>query len=161
MARVIDVGVDGAVLLVGGAAVAALGWSVGVSIRAAARGPRWALSHLAASDRVVVVAAACGALVAVIVDPSWAGIGIVYIAAVVWLLAGVVRRILEHAAVAGDLDGLAPHRQAAVVVAARRRFAVLGLILAVVATAAWTVGPPAWVGAAAGAVLLGAALALR
>ncbi len=157
----IDVGGDGAVLLVGGAAVAALGWSVGVSIRAASRGPRWALGHFIAADRVIVAAAACGGLVGVLVDPLWAGIGIIYVAAVVWLLAGVVRRILEHAAVAGDLDGLAPHRRAAIVLAARRRFAVLGIVIGVVAAAAWTVGPPAWVGAAAGAVLVAAALVLR
>jgi len=156
----IAVGPDGGTLLVGAVAVAALGWSAVLGILAADRGPGWAREHLLAADRVIVAVAVGGAATALVVAPRWVGPGIVWVAAVVWVLAGYVRLVVERAE-GGAARALPPARRAAIVRSARRGYGALGAAAGAVSVAAWDVGPVAWVGLAAAAVLAGTAVLLR
>lgn len=158
----IELGQDAAVLVVGLAAVAAVGWSSYVSVRSAAAGPAWALAHLARLRPVWIVLAVAGLVSLVAVTPVWAGMGILYILAAVVFLSSTLRKSLMRLEALDGFDELPLERRMRIVGRARRLLLILGLVLAILGGWALTAsaGTVALIVLALGATLMGTAALL-
>ncbi len=158
----IDLGQDGAIIIAGLAAVAAVAWGANLSVRSAVRGPAWALAHLSGANRYLVGGFLVGAAVTFLVRPPWAGLAVTYVAAMVWFLAAMLRRNLIRVDAAGGFVEVAAERRAEIVGKARRFLNLGAAVLAVAGlVAGLDSGPAAWVTLAMAVVLAGTALGLR
>lgn len=158
----IELNPEAALLVVGLAFVAVVGWGASISIRSASRGPRWALGHLAAVRPVLVGGVVLGLVVTVAVRPLWAGLAVVYMAFTVLFLSAMLRRSLIRLDASGGLDDLPMVRRREIVRRARRMILVAGIVLAAVGLvgSAAGAGPVAWVPATLGVTLVATAVSL-
>lgn len=90
-------------------------WAAHISVNSTTRGPDWAIDRLQRESRLSVAVIVAGVLAAVLVDPAWMGLGVVYLAGVVAWTARAVLRTLVRIQAAGEYEPLSAERQAAVV----------------------------------------------
>ncbi len=90
-------------------------WAAHISVNSTTRGPDWAIDRLPRESLWSVAAMAAGVLAAVLVDPAWVGLGVVYLAGVVAWTARAVLKGLVRIQDAGEYEPLPAERQAAVV----------------------------------------------
>ncbi len=140
-------------------AVSAVGWGAVLSVRSAVRGPEWALSHVRAVRRMLLVVAA-GLAVVFLVDPVWAGLAVVYVTALVWWLSGALRRNLERVEATGGFVEIPAESRRRIVRRSRGFLVAAGVLLFAIAAVAVESGATAVVIGAFGLVLLGTAAGL-
>jgi hypothetical protein len=158
---VLEIGSEGATLLVGVAAVLAVGWGALLSVRSAVRGPAWALGHLSQASRVVPIALLVGTVAVFLVRPLWVGFAWLYIGGLVWWLSGLLRRNLVRLEAAGAFAEVPFEARVRIVRRARTMLLIGGGLLLALGLAAFSQGATAWVTAVLGAVLLLTAGAIR
>ncbi|MEX1003795.1 MAG: hypothetical protein WD990_04525 [Acidimicrobiia bacterium] len=158
----ISVGPDTALVIVGIAVAVVVAWGSSISIRSAARGPRWALAHLATVRPVVLGGVAAGLLLTFLVRPLWVGLAVLYVAMTVLLLAAMLRRALVKLEDAGGFDDLPLERRRHIVRRARTLILIAGVVLAAIGTGGSVAGAGAvaWIPAILGIALVVTALAL-
>ena len=88
-------------------------WGGMVSVRAATRGPQWALDYLKRSFPLLLSLVVASVLVMLLVSPGWLGLALIYVTSIIAWMARSVSRSLEKVRAAGTFDPLPPHRQAA------------------------------------------------
>jgi hypothetical protein len=159
---VIELQPEAATMVVGVAAILVSAWGAALSIRSAARGPRWALGHISSIRPVIVGGLGFGLVLLVAVRPAWAGLAVMYVAATALLLSVMLRRGLTRLDALGGLDDLPIERRRAIVQRARRLILGAGLVLGVLGVGGSVagVGPVAWIPAALGVTLVVTAIAL-
>jgi hypothetical protein len=159
---VIVVGPDAALVIVGLAVTVVVAWGSSISIRSAARGPRWALEHLASVRPVVLGGIAAGLVLTFLVRPLWVGLAVLYVALTVLLLAATLRRALLRLEEAGGLDELPIERRRQIVRRARTLILAAGVVLAAIGVGGSVAGAGAvaWVPAILGVALVVTALSL-
>jgi hypothetical protein len=153
----VAVGQEGAVLLVGFVAVAAVAWGAVLSVRSAVRGPEWALDHMRTVRRFLPILIAAGIAVVFLVSPVWAGLAVVYVTALVWWLSGSLRRNLERIEGEGGFAPIPPESRHRIVRRARGLLVVAGILLLAIAAVGIGSGMTALVTASLGLVLMAAA----
>lgn len=116
------------VYVLAGLAVAAGLWAAHISVNSATRGAEWAASRLPGEIRWGLVALAAGAIAAVVVEPLWLGLGVVYLAGVVAWTARAVLRGLQRLREAGAYEPLPVERQAVVVARAGLWLLIVGAL---------------------------------
>jgi hypothetical protein len=159
---VIVVGPDAALVIVGIAVTIVVAWGSSISIRSAARGPRWALDHLATVRPVVMSGVVAGLVLTVLVRPLWAGLAVLYVALTVLLLAAMLRRALVKLEEAGGLEELPLDQRRHIVQRARTLILIAGVVLAAIGTGGSVAGAGAvaWIPAILGITLVVTALSL-
>ena len=129
---------------VGIVAVTVAVWGGWLSLGSSRRGPGWALTVLTAWRPMPWLLAVAGSLTAILVEPAWVGIGVLYVAVVVGFLTRSVRRSLERVSDAYGLDD-APGAGAPMVGGRTGRLLVAGgVLMAVLGT--WDVAVRGWAG---------------
>ena len=158
----IAVGPDAALMIVGMAATVVVAWGSSISIRSAARGPRWALGHLATVRPFVLGGVVAGLVLTLVVRPLWVGLAVLYVALTVLLLAAMLRRALVRLDEAGGLDDLPIERRRLIVRRSRTLILVTGVVLAAVGTGGVVggAGAVAWIPAMLGVTLVVTAVSL-
>ena len=158
----IDFGAEGALAVVGAAVVVVVAWGASVSIRSAARGPRWALAHLATIRPAVFGGVLMGLALTVLARPLWAGLAVLYVALTVLLLSAMLRRTLLRLDEAGGLEALSLERRRQIVQRARKLILIAGVVLGAIGLGGSVAGagPVAWVPAALGLTLVVTAVSL-
>lgn len=158
----IELGSQAAAVVVGVAVIAVAAWGSSISVRSAARGPRWALEHLATVRRFVTGGMLAGVLLTVAVRPVWTGLAVLYVALTVLLLATMLRRALTRLEDSGGLDQLPLERRTEIVARARRLILVAGGLLAVIGVGAIAAGAGVlgWILAGLGVTLIVTAVML-
>lgn len=148
--------------MVGMAVTVVAAWGSSVSIRSAARGPRWALDHLAGIRPWVIGGILAGLALTAGLRPLWVGLVVLYLALTVAFLGAMLRRALARLEEAGGLDELPLERRREIVGRARRTIAVAGVVIAAVGVGAMLsgAGPVGWVPALLGSALVVTALGL-
>ena len=156
------VGPDAALVIVGIAVTIVVAWGSSISIRSAARGPRWALGHLATVRPYVLGGVAAGLVLAFVVRPLWVGLAVLYVALTVLLLAATLRRALVKLEDAGGLDDLPIERRRHIVRRARSLILIAGVVLAAIGIGGSVAGEGAvaWIPAVLGVTLVVTALSL-
>ena len=117
-----------AVFVLASLAVAAGLWAAHNSVNSATRGPEWAVSRLPREYRWSLVVLAVGIIAAVVVEPFWVGVGVVYLAGVVGWTARAVLRGLQQLAEAGAYEPLPVGRQSVVVARAGLWLLIVGAL---------------------------------
>lgn len=158
----IDLGSEAALVVVGIAVIAVAAWGSSISVRSAARGPRWALDHLARVRPFVLGGIFIGLGLTVAARPVWAGLAVLYVALTVLLLVTMLKRALLRLEETGGLDELPLDRRREIVVRARRMILVAGILLAAIGAGAGAAGAGAvgWIPAVLGVTLIITAVAL-
>lgn len=158
----IALGTETALLVVGVAVTIVVAWGSSVSIRSAARGPRWALDHVASVRPFIVGGVATGLFLTVVIRPLWVGLAVLYVALTVVLLAAMLRRALLRLEAAGGLEELPLARRQHIVRRARSLILGAGLVLAAVGVGGTLAGAGAvgWIPAVLGVTLIGTAVSL-
>ena len=136
----IELGSEAALLVVGVAVTAVTAWGSSISVRSAARGPRWALEHLARVRPFVFAAVLAGLVLTFVLSPVWVGLAVLYVALTVMLLATMLRRALIRLDESGGLEQLPIERRREIVGRARRLILISGLVLAAVGVGAIAAG---------------------
>lgn len=108
-------------------------WGGLVSVRAATRGPQWALDYLKKSFPLMIVLVVVGIAVTLLVSPTWVGISLAYVGGVIAWMSWTVSRSLERVREAGTFEPLPPDRQAAILLRAARWLLIGGALIVVVA----------------------------
>ncbi len=137
-------------------------WGGLVSVRAATRGPQWALDHLQRSYPILLALVGGGVAVMVLVEPGWIGVSLLYVAGLMAWMARSVSRSLERVRATGSFEPLPPDRQSAILTRASRWLLIGGAAIGVVAVLdfMWR-GWPAVFDLALAAVLLVPGLRIR
>jgi len=130
-------------------------WGGLVSVRAATRGPQWALDHLKKAFPIMLALVVASVAVMVLVSPSWVGLSLVYVTGIIAWMARSVSRSLEKVRVEGAFDPLPPDRQSAILIRSSRWLLIGGaaIVLVAVFDYAWR-GWPAVFDLALAAMLL-------
>ena len=130
-------------------------WGGMVSVRAATRGPQWALDHLKRSFPLLLSLVVASVLVMLLVSPGWLGLALIYVTSIIAWMARSVSRSLEKVRAAGTFDPLPPHRQAAILSRTARWLLIGGVVIVLIAILDFTWrGWPAVFDLALAAVLL-------
>lgn len=108
-------------------------WGGLVSVRAATRGPQWALDYLKKSYPIVMVLVVAGIAVTLLVSPGWVGVSLVYVTGIIAWMSRSVSKSLEKVSVAGTFEPLPADRQAAILSRASRWLLIGGVALVAVA----------------------------
>ncbi len=108
-------------------------WGGLVSVRAATRGPGWALDHLKRARPVSVTLMLVGIAVLFLVGPSWVGLALIYVFGIIAWMARSVARSLEKVRQLGGFVPLPPDRQAAILARASRWLLIGGSVILLVA----------------------------
>ena len=108
-------------------------WGGLVSVRAATRGPQWALDYLKRSYPITLGLVVIGVAVTLLVSPGWVGISLVYVAGIIAWMSRTVSRSLERVRVAGEFDPLPPDRQAVILLRTARWLLLGGAAIVIVA----------------------------
>lgn len=149
-------------MVVGIAVTAVAAWGSSISVRSAARGPRWALDHLARVRPFVLGGVLIGLALTVLARPVWAGLAVLYVAMTVLLLATMLKRALLRLQESGGLEDLPIERRREIVVRARRLILAAGVLLAAIGAGAVAAGAGAvgWIPGLLGLTLIVTAVAL-
>jgi pimeloyl-ACP methyl ester carboxylesterase len=127
-----------------GALIAALAgvlgglWGGLVSVRAATRGPQWALDHLKKSYPIMIGLVVVSIAATLLVSPGWVGISLVYVAGIMAWMSRTVSRSLERVRVAGTFEPLPADRQAAILLRVARWLLIGGAVIVIVAIVDFT-----------------------
>ncbi|HSJ29041.1 MAG TPA: hypothetical protein VLB67_12600 [Acidimicrobiia bacterium] len=158
----IQLGQEAALLVIGIAVTVVAAWGSSVSIRSAARGPRWALDHLASVRPWVVGGVLIGLVLAAAVRPLWVGLVVLYVALTVVFLAAMLRRALVRLEEAGGLDDLPIERRREIVARARRTIGIAGVVIGAIGVGGSLAGagPVGWIPALLGLTLVVTAVSL-
>lgn len=158
----IELGSETALVVVGIAVITVTAWGSSISVRSAARGPRWALDHLARVRPFVFAGVASGLILTVVARPIWAGLAVLYVALTVLLLATMLKRALFRLEESGGLEDLPIERRREIVSRARRLILVAGVLLAVVGIGSGLTGAGAvgWIPGVLGLTLVVTAVTL-
>lgn len=108
-------------------------WGGLVSVRAATRGPQWALDYLKKSYPIMLVLVVASIAVTLLVSPGWVGVSLVYVTGIVAWMSRSVSKSLQKVKGAGTFEPLPADRQAAILSRASRWLLVGGAALVVVA----------------------------
>ena len=130
-------------------------WGGLVSVRAATRGPQWALDHLKKWYPILLGLVVVSIAVVVLVSPGWVGVSLIYVTGIIAWMARSVSRSLQKVRAVGTFQPLPSERQAAILSRASRWLLIGGAAIALVAffDFAWR-GWPAVFDLALAAVLL-------
>ncbi|MEX2280374.1 MAG: hypothetical protein WEA76_09850 [Acidimicrobiia bacterium] len=158
----IELGPDFALVIVGVAVSVVAAWGSSISIRSAARGPRWALDHLARIRPFLFGGVVAGVFLTIVVRPLWAGLATLYVALTMLFLAAMLRRTLLRLDDAGGLGELPIERRRKIVQRARTLILVAGVVLAAIGVGGTMAGagPVGWMPAVLGATLVVTAVSL-
>lgn len=158
----IELGSEAALVVVGIAVTAVASWGSWISVRSAARGPRWALDHLARVRPLVLGGVVLGLILTFVARPVWAGLAVLYVTLTVLLLATMLKRALLRLEASGGLEELPIERRREIVARARRLILVAGILLAAIGAGAGAAGAGAvgWIPAVLGVTLIVTAVAL-
>lgn len=148
----IELGTGPASGLVGLVAVAVVAWGAWLSLGSSRRGPAWAHDALTTWKWMPWAVAALGLVLIALVKPIWAGIAVIYIAAVTGWLTRTLRRGLDRVREAYGELGPPPAGGPTVSPRVSTYLLVGAAVLALLA--AWDTTVRGWVG------LFGLALAL-
>lgn len=153
----IEISQIAATAVVGTVMVGTAIWGAFFSLRAALRGPEWALSALTRVTPILIAGVVLGAVVALAVRPAWLGLGVIYVAAAAWFLVVTLRRSMLRWREVGGFEGeISPERRAAVLGRARILAWFGAGLMAILGALLWPVGPVL----AIPALALGAVLAV-
>ena len=108
-------------------------WGGLVSVRAATRGPQWALDYLRRSYPITLGLVVVGIAITLLVSPGWVGISVVYVAGIIAWMSRMVSRSLERVRVGGTFEPLPPDRQAVILLRTARWLLIGGAAIAIVA----------------------------
>jgi len=130
-------------------------WGGLVSVRAATKGPQWALDHLKKSNPMMLVLVVASISVMFLVSPGWVGISLVYVSGVIAWMARTVSKSLEKVRLAGTFEPIPPDRQSAILSRVSRWLLIGGALIVLIAGFDYTWrGWPAVFDLALAAVLL-------
>jgi pimeloyl-ACP methyl ester carboxylesterase len=130
-------------------------WGGMVSVRAATRGPQWALDYLKRSYPILLGLVVASIAVMVLVSPGWVGVSLIYVTGIIAWMARSVSKSLQKVKGTGTFERLPADRQAAVLSRASRWLLIGGaaLVLVAIMDFAWR-GWPAAFDLALAAILL-------
>jgi pimeloyl-ACP methyl ester carboxylesterase len=130
-------------------------WGGLVSVRAATRGPQWALDYLKRSYPILLVLVLAGIAMMVLVSPGWVGVSLIYVTGIIAWMARSVSKSLEKVRSTGTFEPLSPDRQSAILGRVARWLLIGGAAIVLVAVLDYTWrGWPAAFDLALAAVLL-------
>ena len=158
----IELGPEAGLVIVGLAVTVVAAWGSWMSIRSAARGPRWALAHLATVRPFGLAGVVAGLVLSVAISPLWAGLAVLYVAVTVLALSAMLRRALVRLDTAGGLDELPLDSRRQIVRRARLLILGAGVVLAAVGAGGTMAGagPVAWMPTLLGVTLVVTAVSL-
>lgn len=158
----IELGSEAALIVVGIAVTVVTAWGSSISVRSAARGPRWALGHLARVRPLVLGGVGTGLILTILARPVWAGLAVLYVALTVLLLSTMLKRALLRLEESGGLEELPIERRREIVSRARRLIMVAGVLLAVIGIGSGVAGAGAvgWIPGLLGVTLFVTGVAL-
>ncbi len=125
---------ESAVGVIGGTMVLMVAGGAWFSTMSAVRGPRWSLGHIRALRSGGLTIAAVGLVLAVMVQPRWLGLSILYLAGVVAFLAWALGRSLARMDAVGALDDFDEDGRSTVIKRAKIGLLVGSLAFAAFAT---------------------------
>jgi hypothetical protein len=108
-------------------------WGGLVSVRAATKGPQWALDYLKKSYPFLLASVIASIAVMVLVSPGWVGVSLIYVSGIIAWMAHSVSKSLERVRGTGAFEPLPPDRQAAILFRASRWLLIGGAAIALVA----------------------------
>jgi pimeloyl-ACP methyl ester carboxylesterase len=108
-------------------------WGGLVSVRAATRGPQWALDHLKKSYPILLVLVMASIAVTVLVAPGWVGVSLIYVSGIIAWMSRSVSKSLEKVRATGTFEPLPADRQAAILARASRWLLIGGAAIALIA----------------------------
>jgi pimeloyl-ACP methyl ester carboxylesterase len=113
-------------------------WGGMVSVRAATRGPQWALDYLRRWNPILLGLVVVSVAVLLLVSPGWVGISLIYVTGIITWMGRSVAKSLEKVRATGQFQPLPPDRQAAILKRASKWLLVGGVAIAVVAVVDYT-----------------------
>lgn len=153
---VVEVSLETGAVIAASAGVVGGLWGGMVSVRAATRGPQWALDHLRKALPIALMLLVIGGAFLLLVSPGWVGAALVYVFGLVAWMARSVARSLEKVREAGGFTPLSPGRQAVILSRTARWLLIGGGVIAAVAVYdfSWRGWPAVFDLVLAGALLL-------
>ena len=137
-------------------------WGGLISVRAATRGPQWALDHLKKSYPIMLVLVVVSMAVTLLISPGWVGVSLVYVTGIMAWMSRSVSKSLEKVKADGAFEPLPADRQAAILSRASRWLLIGGVALVLVAILDFTWrGWPAAFDLALAAILVVPGLRIR
>ena len=137
-------------------------WGGMVSVRAATRGPQWALDHLKKWNPFLLVLVIVSIAVMFLVSPGWVGVSLVYVTGIIAWMSRSVSKSLEKVRSTGTFQPLPVDRQAEILSRASRWLLIGGGIIVLIAIFDFTWrGWPAAFDLALAAVLVVPGLRIR
>ncbi len=113
-------------------------WGGLISVRAATRGPQWALDHLKKWNPILLALVVVSVAVMFLVSPGWVGVSLVYVTGIIAWMARSVSRSLARVRAAGAFEPIPADRQAAILLRAARWLLIGGAAIVVVAIVDYT-----------------------
>jgi pimeloyl-ACP methyl ester carboxylesterase len=131
-------------------------WGGLVSVRAATRGPQWALDYLKRWYPILLGMVLVSIAVLLLVSPGWVGVSLIYVSGIVAWMARSVTKSLQKVRGAGVFEPLPPDRQAVILSRAARWLMIGGGAILVVAILdfTWRGWPAAFDLVLAGALII-------
>lgn len=108
-------------------------WGGLVSVRAATRGPQWALDHLKKWNPILLALVVGSVAVMFLVSPGWVGVSLVYVTGMIAWMSRSVSRSLARVRATGEFEPIPADRQAAILLRAARWLLIGGLAIVVIA----------------------------
>ena len=108
-------------------------WGGMVSVRAATKGPQWALDHLKRWNPILLGLVVVSIAVMILVSPGWVGVSLIYVSGIIAWMSRSVSKSLEKVRGTGTFEPLPVERQAAILARASRWLLIGGAAIALVA----------------------------
>jgi pimeloyl-ACP methyl ester carboxylesterase len=108
-------------------------WGGLISVRAATKGPQWALDYLKKWNPVLLALVIVSIAVMFLVSPGWVGVSLVYVTGIIAWMSRSVSKSLEKVRGAGTFEPIPVDRQAEILSRASRWLLIGGAIIAVIA----------------------------
>jgi uncharacterized membrane protein len=108
-------------------------WGGMVSVRAATRGPQWALDYLKRSYPILLALVVVSIAVMVLVSPGWVGVSLIYVTGLITWMGRSVSKSLERVRGTGTFEPIPADRQAAILARASRWLLIGGAVVALIA----------------------------
>jgi hypothetical protein len=113
-------------------------WGGMVSVRAATRGPQWALDYLKRWNPILLGLVVVSVAVLLLVSPGWVGVSLIYVSGIIAWMGRSVAKSLERVRATGKFEPLPPQRQAAILSRASKWLLIGGMAIVVVAVLDFT-----------------------
>jgi hypothetical protein len=113
-------------------------WGGMVSVRAATRGPQWALDYLKRWNPNLLGLVVVSVGVLFMVSPGWVGVSLIYVSGIIAWMGRSVVKSLEKVRADGKFEPIPPDRQAAILSRASKWLLIGGMAIVVVAVFDYT-----------------------